>query len=56
MSSGIDETALPQEPHILMAKWVEEACNCKEVSSRVSIPLREPTWSRPPWFLVATES
>ncbi|CAN0362583.1 unnamed protein product, partial [Hapterophycus canaliculatus] len=31
VSAGIDETALPQEPHILMAKWVEEACSCKEV-------------------------
>eukprot|EP00903_Cladosiphon_okamuranus_P010934 g10327.t1 len=31
ISAGIDETALPSQPHILMAKWVEEACNCKEV-------------------------
>lgn len=39
VSSGIDETALPQEPHVLMAKWVEEACGCKEVSGRVSSSL-----------------
>ena len=31
VSAGIDETALPSHPHTLMAKWVEEACNCKEV-------------------------
>lgn len=31
VSTGIDETTLPSQPHILMQKWVEDACNCKEV-------------------------
>lgn len=31
VSAGIDEAALPSQPHVLMGKWVEEACNCKEV-------------------------
>lgn len=32
ISAGIDETALPSQPHVLMAKWLEEACNCSEVN------------------------
>ncbi|CAB1117938.1 unnamed protein product [Ectocarpus sp. CCAP 1310/34] len=31
VSTGIERATLPSEPHILMAKWVEEACRCKEV-------------------------
>lgn len=31
VSAGIDEAMLPTQPHVLMHKWVEEACNCKEV-------------------------
>ena len=32
VSSGIDEKALPSEPHVLMENWVETACNSKDVS------------------------
>lgn len=31
VSTGIDEKALPSEPHVLMDKWVEAACNSKDV-------------------------
>ena len=33
VSTGIDETSLPSAPHILMDKWVEAACNSKDVSA-----------------------
>ncbi|CAM9823958.1 unnamed protein product [Ascophyllum nodosum] len=31
VSAGIDENSLPREPHELMAKWIEDACQSKEV-------------------------
>lgn len=34
VSTGIDEKALPSEPHVLMDKWVEAACNSKDVSDQ----------------------
>lgn len=36
VSSGIDEKTLPSEPHVLMAKWVEAACNSRDVSDPLS--------------------
>ena len=36
VSTGIDEKTLPSEPHVLMDKWVEAACNSKDVSDPLS--------------------
>lgn len=33
VSEGIYENDMPDAPHILMSKWIDDACSCKEVSS-----------------------
>lgn len=32
VSKGIFEEDIADAPHILMSKWIEDACNCKEAS------------------------
>lgn len=39
VSVGIDEKNVPSTPHKLIAKWIEDACNCKEVSGSVTASL-----------------